>query len=75
MTKPRKKVANTKTYQKKAISYKVGLLWVINATFNKGDSVCLITLNTYLLGIGRVFLLNVTFHDNVMIDPFTYQCH
>lgn len=48
---------------------------MINATFNKGDSVCLITLNTYLLGIGRVFLLNVTFHDNVMIDPFTYQCH
>ena len=48
---------------------KVALL--MNATFNRQDGVCLLTLNTYQSGISRMFLLTVTLCDNVMIDPFT----
>lgn len=55
---------------KKNFLCKVALL-LINATLNTRDSVCLITLNTYLRGISRMFLLTVILCDNVMIDPFT----
>lgn len=53
----------------KRILCKVALL--MNATFNRQDGVCLITLNTYQRGISRMFLLTVILCDNIMIDPFT----